>query len=1318
MRWFTLLLIVVGCSDSENNPKEFNNPPTIQIQSHSDGAIFAEGYSTQIYAQVSDLNHDIEELSVSWYVDEELVCDWSSPEPSAVSRCDMTLFPENTRVSVQVNDPSGEAARDEISVVVEPTETPVIELLSPTLTGSYYSDQLIEFSARISDAEDDVEALLATWESSLDGPLSLDTTPDSNGKIEAFGYLTQGQHAIQLRVEDGSGKSSVESVVIDVGGANGIPSCEIVQPLSGAAAVEGESVVFQALVSDPDVSADSLSVTWNSDKDGSLGTATPTSSGEVIFSYDGLSINSHTISLVVLDEVGASCSDAILFSIGTPPSIVLNSPSDGQVFDVGEGVLFSAEVSDNEDLPSDLAIEWTSDIDGIISTQGATSSGNVQFSKTDLSAGLHSVLVSVVDSTGLSADSIVSFRVNTPPTSPVLQISPDPADTDDSLVVIASGSSDADGNSVSYSYQWYENGVLTTNTTAAVAPSDTAKGELWTVRVTPNDGYSDGAYTEESIIISNSVPIISTISVSPASPSINDLLVCTASVSDADGETLVEAYSWTNVTTGDSLGSGASLQLNSSIINAGDVIQCGLSVSDSDGVGATATASVSVQNTAPSITAVSITPSTVIYNSLLVCSVTASDADGDSLTESFSWTNVTTGVFLGQDSFLQLDTSLAQTGDEIQCQVTVTDPYGDADTSTVMVSVENTWPTVSSLEITPSSSIYVDSFLTCSALISDPEDGILVPSYLWTNQTTGQSIGSGSGLQLDSSIASPQDVILCEASASDSSGASVTDFVSVSIDSSVPIVSGTAMSSNFYNDSDVSCLISISDIEDGTLTPTYEWTNQTTGQSLGSGQMQGTGSLLRLNSSLASPSDVIECHGTATDSDQNSVSASLTETVDNRIPYLSAPIINPDPAYAGDTLTCISNPGDEDGDTTNLTFEWTIDGVVQSTTTSTLTAGFIRDQVVNCTVTATDPWGASASAGEQLTISNSAPSLPSSVSIAPTSPFDTDDFECSASGSTDADGDSVSYVYTWEVDGVTWGGSTFNGGAGIFSADTSAGENWTCSVVADDGTDESSANTSSALISSSASEQEFTFTGSPEIFTVPNGVYTIRIDAYGASGGDGVQGIGGDGGHAFAWDIPVQPGDQYEIRVGGMGESGNGAAGGYNGGGTGAFGSSTSYGGGGGGGASDVRTVGGDLSSRLLVAGGGGGGGADGCSAGGLTGGSGGGTSAGAGESGSLCTCNPSGTGGDQSSGGTVGSWACGSNCNATAGSFGLGGDGNTSSSCGGTTGGGGGGAGWYGGGGGGLGAGGGGSSYVSWSTNYGHSPGANVGDGSILISW
>jgi hypothetical protein len=237
----------------------------------------------------------------------------------------------------------------------------------------------------------------------------------------------------------------------------------------------------------------------------------------------------------------------------------------------------------------------------------------------------------------------------------------------------------------------------------------------------------------------------------------------------------------------------------------------------------------------------------------------------------------------------------------------------------------------------------------------------------------------------------------------------------------------------------------------------------------------------------------------------------------------------------------------------------------------------------------------------------------------------------------------------------------------------------------------------------------FVYTGDEQSFTVPDGVTSINVEAFGGAGGDTSDGIvGGLGGYLQA-TIDVTPGQLLNIFVGQVGPTSTGLVeetpGGYNGGGS-VNRSSGDEGGGTGGGATDIRAYPYGLDDRLVVAGGGGGGGwenyeGEGGAGGGLVGGDGYSTSS---------TYNP-GTGGTQTEGG-IGAWLGG--YPNEDGTFGVGGgcwhDG---AECGA------GGGGWYGGGGGAFAGGGGGSSYtIPAATGVEHEQGIHPGNGELYISW
>jgi hypothetical protein len=267
----------------------------------------------------------------------------------------------------------------------------------------------------------------------------------------------------------------------------------------------------------------------------------------------------------------------------------------------------------------------------------------------------------------------------------------------------------------------------------------------------------------------------------------------------------------------------------------------------------------------------------------------------------------------------------------------------------------------------------------------------------------------------------------------------------------------------------------------------------------------------------------------------------------------------------------------------------------------------------------------------------------------------------------------------------------------------------------------------------------FAYTGAAVSFTVPNGVQQIDVDASGAQGGTGYSyqsnytfGTGGLGARVQA-TLAVTPGEVLHVVVGGDGlgggQGGDGGAGGFNGG---AVAGSTTYGandiqggGGGGGGASDIRVGGSTLADRVLAAGGGGGGGGgyDGTTP------DDGGDAGQTGSAGANGVAALGGGGATASAGGTGGTASPGSETPGLSGTLGTGGAGGNclTGSCSSFSiaAGGGGGGGWYGGGGGAgaqsvaAGAGGGGSSSViSSATNVTYTSGAQVGNGSITISW
>ena len=752
---FTLL---IGCTSNSTVDKISNKLPVISIVSHQDGRTFLEGQENQFRAQASDDDHPTEELQVAWYIGEDIACDWSLPEADGSSFCDLRLELGDEQIVAEVRDADGGGGSDAIDILVDPTEAPEIVLISPESLGLYYSDSLIEFSALVSDLEDSVSDLSIQWTSSLDGLLDFVPSPDTSGEIQNYDYLTEGEHAIELRVEDSSMKVTTESIVIQVGGENHSPECGIVEPFEGAVTLYGDTIVFRAQTMDEDIDPEELLFSWVSDKDGELGQGFIDSDGMVTFSTNTLSANTHIIQFRVEDEMGESCQDTISLTVGSSPTVVIDSPSDGAIFQIGESVTFVATVSDTEEQSSTLRIEWSSDLDGILSTTAASSQGISQFSSQSLLPGAHQIVLFVTDSDGLSSQSSIELQINSPPTQPTVSISPNPATSSDDLTAVVSTSVDSDGDPISYSYQWLREGALTSHITSMVPASETSGGEVWMVQVTPSDGMVNGDMGEYSLVIENTSPVISAVSISPNPAYTGDTLTCIAAASDPDDGTLSPSYSWE--IGGLVVGSASTFILDQNVTNVGDSLFCIATAVDSDGESASNSSFVVVSNTAPIVSGITLSPIPAYNSSLMTCSATVTDPD-EALVLSYDW--FLNGAPIGIGDTINLNPTSVVPTDIISCQASATDSSLASDSQMDSLNLTNRAPSSPLVQITPSSPLSSED-LFCSASGSVDPDGQLVSySYSWLSSNNISQLGQS----LSASMTSEGEIWTCTAVPSD-----------------------------------------------------------------------------------------------------------------------------------------------------------------------------------------------------------------------------------------------------------------------------------------------------------------------------------------------------------------------------------------------------------------------------------------------------------------------------------------------------------------------------------------------------------------------
>ncbi|MDP2306927.1 MAG: fibrinogen-like YCDxxxxGGGW domain-containing protein [Pseudomonadota bacterium] len=677
-----ILLILTACTD--HGVTKFNSSPDADILDPVDGAALAEGEVRTLRGAVSDANHDAAELLATWRVDAAIVCEATVPDVDGITLCDAVLPSGSVTIALEVVDPEGAAGAEVITVDVAVTEPPVVAVTSPSETGRYYADRLVVLGATASDAEDPPEALSVQWESSVDGAVA-DANVASDGTSTASALLAEGEHLIVATATDTDGKSGTDSVVVVVGPANRAPTCALTAPADGGVGEEGGRTTVAGTVGDADEGADGLLVTLTSDHDGLLGTPLPTSAGEVTLVTSALSVASHVLTMTVTDELGATCTDAVVWTVGIAPSVRIDAPLDGET--VGDANLLDFVASAEDDgSPSLLDVTWESDVDGVLDTAPPAADGALAFAIGGLTPGDHVVTLTATDPDGLVGTATVGVTVNAAPGAPIVTLSPDPAYTPDDLVAALTEAGDLEGDPLTYTWSWSVDGAASASSTSGTLPaSATTRGQSWQVEVRASDGWSEGPVASATRAITNSPPSVTALTLSPSTVRTDDLLVATAVGADADGDPVTFAYAWT--VGGDAVGTDIASLAGAAWFERGDSVAVTVTPLDGTDVGAPRAAGpVIVQNSAPVGLVVRIDPVAPEAGvDSLVCLVDtpAEDADGDPVTYAWAWD--LDGAAWSADATVPMEALVE--GDAWTCTVTPNDGVEDGDAADDTITV-------------------------------------------------------------------------------------------------------------------------------------------------------------------------------------------------------------------------------------------------------------------------------------------------------------------------------------------------------------------------------------------------------------------------------------------------------------------------------------------------------------------------------------------------------------------------------------------------------------------------------------------------------
>lgn len=753
-------------------------------------------------------------------------------------------------------------------------------------------------------------------------------------------------------------------------------------------------------------------------------------------------------------------SDAALGDVANlRPAITITSPAPNQVFAAGTPVSFVVESSHPTVAPTALLVTLESSRSTAPLGTAKPNALGLATLEVALPSGAQTISATVQDPDGRRATASIDIKVNSPPSAPVIALSPtSPEDDDDVSVTLVQPAVDAEDDPITYRYRWLKDGTDSGLQNPSLPAAATTRGEVWKVVVTPSDGLADGLPASADVTIANTPPRCASAALLPNAGTTSTTFRCTCTDRDDPdvGDPIEDVCTFSDEDGPIGPPEGP-CTLDPALTIRGQSITCTYHPDDGYTRGVPAlTSAVDVLNTSPTPPVVSLDPTRADATTVLTCAVVTpgGDDDDDPLTYAIEWlldgevvANAAQSLRAGQ---LVLNGESARRGDSVQCRAWSDDGAARSATAAASAAIilENAPPTngmviVQTQSGRPASELET---LACVSLGNDPDGDPLTPIVTW--KRNGVVLPDVTAATLTGDYFTRGDTVTCSLAFSDGLATSPSEDAKnqLTIKNSLPTLNAATLSPSLalLTDTFACAATGWSDPDGDAPEYAFAWfKRQSDGTRLPLPQTTAT-----LPAAGLSAGDTLLCEVTPKNGAELGTPVTSNEArVKNTPPTLASATLLPALAFADSTLECTpSGYADLDGQPGTFRYGWTRNGTPVVGQGPTLSGPFTKGDRYRCLATPNDGIidGAAVTSNE-VVISNALPTV-AAARVTPAGGGTCAPFKCEAVDPRDADpNDIVGYATTWIVNGTPIAGALSN-------VSLAPGDTLSCRLAPTDGT--------------------------------------------------------------------------------------------------------------------------------------------------------------------------------------------------------------------------------------------------------------------------